>query len=116
MTRMDAAGLLDRLRRSSGNLAEASSDTLRHASAVCAKLGVRATLNLGVADGERMAFARYSAEGQSNSLYYVEVEDTSPEAVVVASERLDGDAGWREVQDRHMLLIDRKSDVVLHPL
>jgi len=89
MTRTDATVLLDRLRKSSGDLAEASSETLRHVSAVCAKLGVRTTLNLGVADGERVAFACYSAEGPGNFLYYVEDEDTSPEAVVVASERLE---------------------------
>src|SRR5919205_1741621 len=53
------AVLLDKLRRRSGNLAEASVQTIRHVSAVCAKLGVRATLNLAVTDGEAMAFTRY---------------------------------------------------------
>jgi glutamine amidotransferase len=38
------------------------------------------------------------------------------EAVVVASERLDGDAGWREVPDRHMLLVNSNSGAVLRPL
>src|ERR671932_1162751 len=38
------AVLLDQLRRSSGNLAEASAEAVRHVSAVCANLGVKATL------------------------------------------------------------------------
>ncbi len=62
------------------------------------------------------AFARYSTEGPGNSLYYVEDGRAFSEAVVVASERLDGDAGWREVPDRHMLLVNSKSGAVLRPL
>ena len=98
--------LLDQLRRSSGNLAEASAETIRHVSAVCAKLGVRATLNLGVADGEAMAFTRYSSEGPGNSLYLVEDGRAFPGAVVVASERLDDDSGWRAVPDRHLVAVE----------
>src|SRR5919205_3087622 len=97
--------LLDQLRRSSGNLAEASAATIRHVSAVCAKLGVRATLNLGVTDGEAMAFTRYSTEGPGNSLYFVEDGRAFPGAVVVGSERLDGDVGWRAVPDRHLVVV-----------
>jgi gamma-glutamyl hercynylcysteine S-oxide hydrolase len=110
------AVLLDQLRRRSGDLAEASAETIRHVDEVCAKLGARATLNLGVTDGERMGFTRYSTQGPGNSLYFVEDGEAFPGAVVVASERLDGDAGWREVPDRHVLLIDRKSTVVLRLL
>jgi glutamine amidotransferase len=98
--------LLDQLRRSSGNLAEASAETIRHVSAVCAKLGVRATLNLGVADGEAMAFTRYSSEGPGNTLYLVEDGRAFPGAVVVASERLDDDSGWRAVPDRHLVAVE----------
>ncbi len=99
------AVLLDQLRRSSGNLAEASVQTIRHVSEVCANLGVKATLNLGVTDGEAMAFTRYSTEGPGNSLYFVEDGRAFPGAVVVASERLDGDAGWRTVPDRHLVVV-----------
>src|SRR5919205_720849 len=103
------AVLLDRLRESSGDLARALTESIGHVKEVCAELGVRATMNLAVTDGEEMAFSRYSTDGPSNSLYYVEDGRAFPEAVVVASERLDGDAGWRVVPDRHMLLIGRKS-------
>jgi glutamine amidotransferase len=110
------AVLLDCLRGSCGDLARALVVSVRHLTGVCAKLGVRATLNLAVTDGEGMTFSRYSTEGPSNSLYYVEDGEAFPGAVVVASERLDGDAGWREVPDRHMLLVDRESGAVLRPL
>jgi glutamine amidotransferase len=110
------AVLLDRLRGSSGDLARALAEGVRHVDEVCAKLSVRATLNLAVTDGEGMTFSRYSTEGPSNSLYYVEDGEAFPRAVVVASERLDGDAGWREVPDRHMLLVNRKSHTLLRPL
>jgi glutamine amidotransferase len=100
------AGLLDRLRENSGDLVEATVETVRHVFRVCAKCGVRATLNLGVTDGKAMAFARHSTEGPGNSLYFVEDGEAFPGAVVVASERLDGDPRWREVPDRHLLTVD----------
>jgi glutamine amidotransferase len=101
------AGLLDRLRGHSGDLAEATTETIHHVSAVCTKLGVRATLNLAVTDGEGMAFARYSTEGPGNSLYFIEDGEAFPGAVVAASERLDSDARWRAVPDRHLLTVGR---------
>jgi predicted glutamine amidotransferase len=61
--------------------------------------------NLAVTDGTAMAFARYSTDGPGNSLYFVEEVRAFPEAIVVASERLDGDWGWREVPDRHLLTV-----------
>jgi hypothetical protein len=73
---------------------------------VCGRLGIRATLNLGVTDGKAMAFARHSTEGPGNSLYFVEDGEALPGAVVVASERLDGDPRWREVPDQHLLTLD----------
>jgi glutamine amidotransferase len=108
--------LIDRLREAPKDLAEATVETVQHVSKVCAKLGIWAALNLAVTDGERMAFARYSTNGPGNSLYFVEDRGAFPEAVIVASERLDGDAGWRAVPDRYMLLVDRKSGAVLRPL
>lgn len=110
------AGLLDRLRENGGNLADALSGTIRHVSGVCAVLGVKATLNLGVADGEAMAFTRHSTEGPGNSLYFVEDGESFPGAVVVASERLDADEGWREVPDRHLLHASLTDGVTLRPL
>jgi glutamine amidotransferase len=101
--------LLDRLREAKArpgdadSLAEATAGTIRYVSEACAKLGVYASLNVGVTDGEAMVFVRHSTEGPGNSLYFAEGVAAFPEAVVVASERLDGEAGWRQVPDRHLL-------------
>jgi gamma-glutamyl hercynylcysteine S-oxide hydrolase len=102
------AVLLDRLREESEDLAEATAQALRHIVGLCAGLGVRATLNLAATDGEGMVFARYSTEGPGNSLYFVEDGAAFPRAIVVASERLDKDAGWREVPDRHLLVVEER--------
>jgi glutamine amidotransferase len=71
--------------------------------------------NLAVTDGTAMAFARYSTDGPGNSLYFVEDGRAFPDAIVVASERLDGDKGWREVPDRHLLTV-REGDTSVRPL
>jgi gamma-glutamyl hercynylcysteine S-oxide hydrolase len=110
--------LLDRLRHAEARpgdaeaLAGATAEIVRRVSDVCAGLGVPASLNVGVTDGEAMAFARYSTQEPGNSLYLVEDGEAFPGAVVVASERLDGDAGWRRVPDRHLLAIDPKAAAI----
>ena len=106
--------LLDRLREAeavpgdAGALAEATAQTVRLVSEVCAGLGVPAALNVALTDGEAFGFARYSTEGPGNSLYLLEGGRSFPGGIVVASERLDGDAGWRTVPDRHLLAADRR--------
>jgi glutamine amidotransferase len=113
--------LLDRLRDAkakpgdASSLAEATDETLRSVSELCKKLGVYASLNLGTTDGKVAVFARYSTEGLGNSLYFMEDGEAFPAAVVIASERLDGDAGWRQVPDRH-LLVASSGGVALRPL
>lgn len=109
------AWLLDRLREDPADLAGATEETVRHVAEVCGGLAVKATLNLGVTDGTTMVFTRYSTEGPGNSLYFVEDGRTFPDGVVVASECLDGDAGWRKVPDRHLLAVE-KGGTSLRPL
>jgi len=105
--------LLDRLKATKAvpgdaeALAAATAETVRRVSEVCAKLGVPATLNAGMTDGRAMAFVRYSTEGPGNSLYLLEDGHAFPGAVVIASERLDDDPGWRAVPDRSLLSADR---------
>ena len=106
---------LDRLAEGAG-LGEALEETVRRGAAVCAGLGRRATLNLALTDGRGMAFVRHSTEGPGNSLYLLEGGDRFPGGVVVASERLDGDVGWRPVPDRHLLTLDRERGAALRPL
>ncbi len=113
--------LLDRLRTTKAApgdadaLAEATAETVRRVSEACAGLGVPAALNLAATDGRAMTFARYSTEGPGNSLYILEDGRSFPGAVVVASERLDGDAGWRAVPDRRLLVVNR-TGVSISPL
>jgi len=109
------AGLLDRLGEDPTDMTGATEETVQHVTRVCSKLGVRATLNLAVTDGTEMTFARYSTDGPGNSLYFVEDGRAFPDAIVVASERLDGDKGWREVPDRHLLTV-REGDTSVRPL
>jgi len=109
------AVLLDLLKGDPTDLAGATTGTIRHVTEVCGRLGVRATLNLAVTDGTMMAFTRYSTEGAGNSLYFVEDAAAFPGAVIVASERLDGDTGWREVPDRHLLVVE-EGGAYLYPL
>ncbi|HKH12453.1 MAG TPA: ergothioneine biosynthesis protein EgtC [Rubrobacter sp.] len=106
---------LDRLGEGAG-LGEALEETVRRVSKACADLGRRATLNLALTDGRGMAFVRHATEGPGNSLYLLEDGDRYPGGVIVASERLDGDAGWREVPDRHMLTVDGEHGAAMRPL
>ena len=95
---------------------EALDETVRRVSGVCADLGRRATLNLALTDGRGMAFVRHSTEGPGNSLYLLEDGERLPGGIVVASEKLDGDAGWRPVPDRHLLTVDEEHGVALRRL
>jgi gamma-glutamyl hercynylcysteine S-oxide hydrolase len=110
------AGLLDLLRQDPADLTGATRDTIRHVAEACDRLGVEATLNLAVTDGTEMVFTRYSTEGPGNSLYVFEDAGAFPGAIVVASERLDQDSGWREVPDRHLLSVRRESGARPSPL
>ena len=113
--------LLDRLRADGAEtgdavaLSEAVAATLGKVSATCEDLGIGATLNIGVTDGEVMVFSRYSTRGPGNSLYILEDGASHPGAVVVASERLDDDPAWRPVSDRHLLTASPEG-VTLRPL
>jgi gamma-glutamyl hercynylcysteine S-oxide hydrolase len=111
------AALLDRLGGAPGRpepLAEATAATVRHVATVCKSLGVYAALNVAATDGEEMAFTRYSTEGPGNSLYYLEAGEGVP-GTVVASEKLDGDAGWKQLPDGHLLVV-RREGVEARPL
>ncbi|ABG03656.1 conserved hypothetical protein [Rubrobacter xylanophilus DSM 9941] len=110
------ACLLDRLRGSPKDPEGALAETVRFLFETCAELGVGAALNLGLTDGERAAFARCSTEGPGNSLYFLEGGRAFRGGVVVASEPLDADPGWREVPDRHLLSAGRPGGVALRPL
>lgn len=102
--------LADRVREGRP-LEEAAAQTVRRVVKLCS--GTPAALNLAVTDGRAMVFTRYSEPGPGNSLYVLEDGAAFPEAVVVASEPLDSDPGWRAVPDRHVLAVDGKRGVAL---
>ena len=106
---------LDRLAEGAG-LGEALEETVRRVSKVCADLGRRATLNLALTDGRGLALVRHSTKGPGNSLYLLEDGGRYPGGIVVASERLDGDAGWRPVPDGHLLTVDGEHGAAMRPL
>jgi glutamine amidotransferase len=110
------AGLMDLLREDPADLAGAARETIRRVTEVCDGLEIEASLNLAATDGTGMVFTRYSTDGPGNSLYVLEDAGAFPAAVVVASERLDGDHAWREVPDRHLLSVKRGSGARLSPL
>jgi glutamine amidotransferase len=109
------AGLLDLMKENPAGLAGVTRETGRHVTEVCERLGLRATLNLDVTDSTSMAFTRYSTQGTGNSLYFIEDAGAFPRAVVVASGRLGGDTGWRQVPDRHLLMVEEDA-ASLRPL
>ena len=104
--------LMDRLRADKAEvgdavaLSEATAAALGKVTAICENLGIPATLNVGVTDGEAMVFTRFSTEGPGNSLYWLEDGRSFPDAVVIASERFDDDPAWQQVPDRHLLVAD----------
>lgn len=67
--------------------------------------GGECQLALLLADGDRIAVALASNVERTNSLYVVEGGRLAPGGVLVASERLDDDAGWRAVEPHHLLTI-----------
>jgi glutamine amidotransferase len=106
--------LLDYLREDP-DLSRSTAAALRRVSEVCGGMGVYASLNLAVTDGQEMVFTRYSTGGIGNSLYFIQ-DRQAPGSTVVASERLDRDHGWRAVPEQHLLSVNEAGGVKLRPL
>lgn len=102
--------------KESRDLAGATAATIRRVHTVCDEIGVYASLNLAVTDGNEMIFTRYSTDGPGNSLYFVTDSQAFPGSTVVASERLDKDRHWEAVPEQHLLSANRASSVKLLPL
>ncbi|MGI8649271.1 MAG: ergothioneine biosynthesis protein EgtC, partial [Rubrobacter sp.] len=82
-------------------------DTIRFVAKTCLSYDTKATLNLGLTDGQEMVFTRYSTSGATNSLYYLEGLGGlgGEKSVLVASERVDGDDRWRRVPAGSLLKV-----------
>lgn len=66
-----------------------------------------ALFNAILCDGKRLYLCRYAVNGACPSLYYLTAPERYPEGMLVASERLDADAGWQPVPERRVLVLDR---------
>ena len=66
-------------------------------------LGEKANLNIGIADGDSMLFIRHEFNGACNSLYYNESHEQLSKGVLIASEPLDEDKGWKAVPENSMI-------------
>lgn len=106
--------LLDYLKQSP-DLVRSTASALHHVSEVCSEVGVYASLNIAVTDGQEMVFTRYSTDGPGNSLYFIQ-DQPAAGSTVVASERLDGDQSWQAVSEQHMLSVNKARGVKLRPL
>ncbi len=110
------AGLLDRLGEGT-SLDAALAATIRHLSAMCAVAVLKATpLNL-CGDGRRVNGLHPPLDRGAGQLALLHRGRRGVSgAVVVASERLDTDAGWRKVPDRHLLTVDHEGGATLRSL
>jgi glutamine amidotransferase len=79
--------------------------------------GAPSYLNIAVADGTHAAISRFTDDPHSlpESLYYFigsiyepdAVDDLGPQSIVVSSERLTADPGWKEVPPNHVIVLSR---------
>jgi glutamine amidotransferase len=91
----------------------------------------RSLLNMAVSDGERAVVSRCATmNSKAPSLWYltgseyvcsegvcIMLDGTQPEkTVIVASEPLTPDSGWKEVPQQHLVLVDADRRVELRPL
>ena len=97
-----------------------------------AGLDGRSTLNLAVTDGQRAVVSRFVSGGGegANSLYFntgsgylceggvcrMRGADEGREAVIVASEPLSDDPGWRRVEVNHLVVVGEDLSVEQRPI
>lgn len=90
-----------------GGLAAAVTRSVAEVSAICRTAGQPAVLTLVVADGETIIATRAATNAASNGLYVLSDGARWPNAVLVASEPLDGDPGWSPVPDASLVQVER---------
>jgi glutamine amidotransferase len=76
----------------------------------------RMTLNFILSDGRSLAASRHARGCPAPSLYVLERHARFPEAVLIASEPLFEDPGWRAVPPGHLVTVDEDRHVGLAPL
>ena len=95
--------------RAGASLADAVRTTIVEVADAVRDADHPATLNLAVADGSQLVLSRASVDLPGNSLYLSDHLPTWPDAVVVASEPLDGpgDPAWTAVPDGSLVHVTR---------
>lgn len=90
----------------------------------------RSLLNIAVTDGRRAVVSRYATTNapapslwlRTGDRYVCDngecrmVDGERNSTVIVVSEPLTNETGWREVPQNHLVIIDDKHDVRLHPI
>ncbi|MBW3581977.1 MAG: ergothioneine biosynthesis protein EgtC [Euryarchaeota archaeon] len=95
-------------------LVDALTTTLEETIALADGLGKEAQLNLIVSDGRHVVATRMSNRDESNSLYVASDTARFPDGHLVASEPLDDDLGWRNVDDGAVVVLDARAGVQIN--
>jgi len=98
-------------------MAAALRRTLEDVDKLLAEFGVNeaSQLNLAVTDGHRMVVSRFSGGSRDeppNSLHVRTVDDS----VLIASEALNDEPGWRDVPEDHLVIVDSDRSVHIEAL
>lgn len=88
-----------------GGLAGAVGAAIADIGAQCAAHHATATLNLLVSDGHVVVASRAAIGTPSNSLYVLADGACRPGTTILASEPLDADPGWTEVDDGSVITV-----------
>lgn len=96
MGNTDSEYLFALLRSSRGSLRDRLAATVDRTRALLAEHGeIKALLNMVVSDGQQLAYVRSAYNTTAPSLY---IHEHWQQAVVVASEAFDDDAGWQAIE------------------
>ena len=70
-------------------------------------------LNLVLSDGVHVVALRFANTSPAPSLYYVDNGTDFSDAVVIASEKLSADPGWKTVPESHLVICRNGADIAL---
>ncbi|MGD8330628.1 MAG: class II glutamine amidotransferase [Acidobacteriota bacterium] len=101
--------------RRGASLTEALVETAGTAAQVCAAHDVVASLNLVLADQQRVAVLRAARGETANSLYVASGAQRWPGGCVLASEALDDDPAWHAVPEDHVVTLEG-TEVTIDPV
>jgi len=83
---------------------------------LAAEADVEFQANILVSDGDRIAGVRASNTEESNSLYYLQNGEVFPDALVIASERLNDESRWERVPHNSIIRVDARNRINIQPL